>query len=142
MPATRIESLKTKAKLLQKAKSKAGKPTRLKDAFELIAKTAGFASWRDLKAVLDANESFCPPGHSALWKVWYASYAEALEHIETSGGYLLPYQKEFFVCDADYIRFLGVTPDDEDLKKVGSNWAEPCDAKAFERLMKKIAPRK
>lgn len=134
-----LDSLKIKAKLLQKAKKKAGKPIRLKDAFETLARHAGFESWRDLKEVFEATELFCPPGTSAHWKTWYSSYEEALEHLKTGPGYLLPYRKHFFVCEADYLEHLGVARDDADLEKVGRNWVEPGDAAAWTRLLRKIA---
>lgn len=133
-----LESLKIKAKLLQKAKLRAGKPIRLKDAFELIAQHAGFTSWRELKDVFEENEIFCPTGTSAHWKTWYGSYEEGLRHLQESQGYLLPYRKHFFVCDADYLEVLGVERNDPDLLKVGRNWVEPADAEAWTRLVKKI----
>jgi hypothetical protein len=135
---TRVQALKTKAKLLQKAKLKAGKPIRLKEAFAHLARMSGFSSWRDLKANLEQSEIFCPPGHSAQMKTWYASYGDAVSHLAARGGYLLPYQKAFFLCDEGYLRFLGLSPNDMDLQKVGNNWAEPKDGPAFQRLLKKL----
>lgn len=44
----------------------------------------------------------------------------------------------FFICDQDYIQFLGVPITDVDLKNVGRNWVEPNDAEAFFRLTQKI----
>jgi hypothetical protein len=138
MSASHLQSLKIKAKLLQKAKRKAGKIMQLKEAFAILAKAAGFSSWQDLKATLDTNSVFCPPGHSAYWKTWYGTYEGALQHLSEHGGFLLPYRKDFFICDADYLRFLGVGAEDRDLERVGSNWAEPRDSEAFARLMKRL----
>ncbi len=138
MSQTRIESLKIKAKLLQKAKQKAGKPIQLKAAFATLARAAGFDSWQDLKQTLEQNQPLCPPGHSAHWKVWYASYDEAKTHLREHGGYLLPYLKDFFICNEDYIRFLGIEEGDTDLARVGKNWAEPVDYEAYQRLLKKV----
>jgi len=138
MSISRIQSLRIKAKLLQKSKRRAGTMFRLKDAFSMIARASGFSSWQDMKLTLDANEVLCPAGSSAHWKVWYANYDEAVAHLGLNGGFLLPYQKDFFVCDADYIRFLGIESEDPDLVAVGPNWAEPKDPRAFDRLLKRI----
>ena len=141
MSISRIQSLRIKAKLLQKAKRRAGTELRLKDAFSLLARSSGFSSWQDMKLTLDANEVLCPAGSSAHWKVWYSNYDEAVAHLHANGGYLLPYQKDFFVCDADYVRFLGIDESDADLAGVGPNWVEPREAKAFERILKRIKRR-
>ena len=138
MAHSRIESLKNKAKLLQKAKKKAGKPIQLKTALALIAKTSGYSSWRDLKQTLETNEQFCFPQGSAFWNTWYASYADARKHLESHGGFLLPYQKQFFICDIHYIENLGIRRTDPDLERVGTDWVKPLDAEAWKRLLKKI----
>jgi hypothetical protein len=134
---SRVQILKNKAKLLQKAKSKAGKPILLKDALEIVAKSAHFSSWRELKENLEANEPLWRPMSSAFWNVWYASYEEALKHL-TPGHYLLPYQKQFFICDFNYIKSFNLQEDDADLKRVGNNWVEPKDPQAWDRLWTKI----
>ena len=138
MITTRLESLKIKAKLLQKAKLKAGKPIQLKVAFEMLAKHAGFRSWRDMKENIEANEFVAPKPGGAYWNVWYSSYEEAVEHLTTMEGYLLPYQKHFFICDINYIENLGIDRANEDLKLVGNNWVAPKDAAAMKRLRAKI----
>lgn len=133
-----LESLKIKAKLLQKAKAKAGKVIPLKEAFEIIAEAQGFNSWRELKEVYEASSLFCPRGSTAHWKVWYATYLEASAHNKANGGYLLPFGKQFFVCETSYLEFLGLDKDDEDLKKVGCDWVDPKDSDAYSRLLAKI----
>ena len=138
MSVSGIESLKIKAKLLQKAKKKAGKTIQLKEAFDIIAKTSGFKSWREMKELFEATEHFCPKGSTARWKIWFKNYEEALEQMKTARGYLLPYRDHYFICDQDYIEFLGIEPNDADLTKVGRNWVEPSDSDAFLRLSEKI----
>lgn len=133
-----LESLKIRAKLLQKAKVKAGLPFALKDALDIVAKGAGFANWRELKQSFDATELFCPVGTSAHWKTWYTSYDDARKHLSERGGFLIPYRKHFFVCETHYLEMLGLTKDDVDLKLVGENWVEPRDSKAWDRLIGKI----
>lgn len=137
MPSS-LESLKIKAKLLQKAKKKSGVSMQLKDALDTIARLAGFPNWRELKTVTEETEIFLPSPSSAHWKTWYASYEEALAHLAQGDGYLLPYRKQFFICDIHWIEHLGVSRDDADLALVGRNWAQPVDRAAWERVVKKI----
>ncbi len=139
MPVSRLESLRIKAKLLQKAKQRAGQTFALKDAFALLAHSAGFHSWHDMKSTIETHEALRPAHASALWSVWYASYAVGKAHVDSHGGYLLPHQKQFFVCDAHYINNLGVSLDDPDLAKVGNDWVMPADKSAWDRLLGKIA---
>ena len=80
MSASRIDSLKIKAKLLQKAKKRAGNPIPLKDAFAIQASKSGCTSWREMKATLELHEILRPRHSSALWSVWYATYEEAKAH--------------------------------------------------------------
>ena len=138
MVTSGTQFLKDKAKLLQKAKKKAGKPIQLKTALALIAKTSGYDSWRDLKKTLETNEQFCSPKSSAFWNTWYAAYADARKHLESHGGFLLPYQKQFFICDIHYVENLGIKRNDPDLEKVGADWVRPLDVSAWKRLLKKI----
>lgn len=139
MPESRLQSLRIKAKLLQKAKQRRGQPFALKDAFELLAKQAGHPSWRDMKeAVADELELF-PHGASAMWKTWYASYAEAREHLDqVPGVYLLPYRNQFFICEPHYIELLGINLDAPDLALVGRDWAQPRDQAAWKRLCQSL----
>ena len=138
MPVSRLESLRIKAKLLQKAKQRTGQAFALKDAFALLATSAGFRSWQDMKATIETHEALRPAHASALYSVWYSSYAEAKAHVDMHGGFLLPYQRQFFVCDADYISNLGLSLDDPDLAKVGHDWVMPADTSAWKRLLGKI----
>lgn len=138
---TRLESLKIKAKLLQKAKKKSGVEIALKEALDQIAKLSGFENWRDLKENFEENNHFEISMSPAHWHVWYAKYDEALKHLRESGGFLLPYQKHFFICNEDYIKELGLEINDADLLKVGQNWVEPKDLEAWARLKQKIKKR-
>ena len=134
-----IESLKIKAKLLQKAKQKSQPDFKLKEAFEILAKAAGFSSWREWKEVLDEHQIFSPPG-AAIWHVWYSNLEEAHLHLTTTTDtFLIPYQKHFFICDQNYLAALGLDTHDVDLLLVGRNWAAPTDYQAWERLLKKIS---
>lgn len=139
MAHSRIDALKTKAKLLQKAKRKAGKPIQLKEALQKVASAAGFSSWRELRESFSESDILCPSGSSAFWKTWYNSYEEARLHLTAKDDiYLLPYGKQFFICDHHWIDHLGLSQGDPDLLKVGRNWAEPKDMEAWSRVLKRI----
>lgn len=138
MSYSSIESLKIKAKLLQKAKKKAGIEFPLKDAYGVLAKTAGYSSWKEMKDSYEVADILNPPRWSALWKIWFSTKEEALIHFKEPGQYLIPYQKQFFICDVNYIHALGLSEIDPDLKQVGNDWSEPQDKKAWDRLLKKL----
>lgn len=142
MSRSSIESLKIKAKLLQKAKMKAGKEFALKDAYALLAKAASFSSWKEMKDSYELSDIFNPPHWSGQWKIWFATRNEALECLKNHAGFLLPYRDQFFICDKDYLNALGVSADDEDVRKIGRDWTRPLDEEAFLRLIEKIKRKK
>lgn len=137
MSLSSIESLKIKAKLLQKSKKKKGIEIPLKDAYQIIAQAAGFESWRELSANFEATDLFNPPRWSAQWKVWYANLEEARSHLEED-KFLLPYHKQFFICDIHYIEALGIPEGDSDLKLIGHDWTKPLDKVAWSRVVDRI----
>jgi hypothetical protein len=65
---------------------------------------------------------------------WYANYDDARKALENHGGFLLPYQSHFFVCQQDVISALGLDPNDPDWEKIGHDCAQPKDLEAFARL--------
>ncbi len=133
-----INSLKIKAKLLQKAKKKAGQTLTLKDSFSILAKTAGYDSWKEMKDTYELGDILNPPRWSAMWKIWFSTKEEALLHFNQKENYLLPYQKQFFICDMNYVNALGLSEDDIDLQKIGRDWSSPNDKEAWTRVLKKI----
>src|SRR5690606_18493931 len=138
MAHTTLDALKTRAKLLQKAKRKAGKPDfALKEAYQLIAKSQGFSSWAELKKILEIGEKFNPHHWSAIWKTWYSKYEEALPHLNEE-TYLIPYKNHFFICQCDYLKALGLELSDPDLKRVGNNFVNPKDNEALKRIMERL----
>lgn len=132
-----ISSVKIKAKLLQKAKMKTDKSFALKDALAIISKAAGYASWKEMKDSYDESDIFNPPNWSAQWKTWYASKEEALKYLQHQ-NYLIPYQKQFFICDINYLKALGIQENDQDLDKVGNDWTAPLDLESWEKVKTKI----
>ena len=41
---------------------------------------------------------------------WFSNYDDARRAREAEGGFLLPYKHHFFVCKAEVIRALGLSP--------------------------------
>ncbi len=68
---------------------------------------------------------------------WFSTYEEARKSLETDGGYLLPYKRHYFVCQADVIRALGLDAEDSDWEKIGRDVAHPADEQAYKRLREK-----
>ena len=136
MSHSSIESLKIKAKLLQKAKKKSGTDFTLKESYALLAKNAGYGSWKEMKSDYELADLLNPPRWSALWKVWFSSKEEARLHLESN--YLLPYRNQYFICDSNYLNALGLSTDDPDLLQVGHDWSSPKDKDAWARLRARI----
>lgn len=134
---SRIESLKVKAKLLVKAKKKAGQPIPLKEALDKVAKLSGYPSWRELRRSSPEND-FYWKGSGSVPNHWCKSHGEAQRVLEQNGGFLIPYLKQFFVCQGDFVEGLGISLKDPDLSAVGPDWASPRDKQALDRLNAKI----
>lgn len=106
------------------------KELKRKHALAVIAIENGFKSWAELKIQI----RFIVGGYLNLW---FANYPEAKEHLKSSGGYLLPYKNQFFICNANYIKQIGFDPDDPDWKLIGYDWVNPDDKQAWQRLYTK-----
>ncbi len=123
---------------------------RHKHALETIARERGAASWAELKQALGEQgpprlsiEAFFSKGvgHSAFLNRWFTTYAEALASLHAQGGYLFPYRKQFFLCEAGFLQALGVAPNDPDWERIGRNWVEPKDEAARARLEQQLIAR-
>lgn len=137
---------------------------RLKHALTVIALEWGFESWPALKASREASsvsktrgrpepgdelnrraESSLDPrmmydrGMDVLLNRWFARYEDAKRSAQTLGGFLLPFEHQFFVCEEEGIRLLGLDPGDPDWEAIGRNWIEPGDREAWSRLREKRA---
>lgn len=132
-----VESLKIRAKLLQKSKRKSGKVIALKEAFGIIAKSQGYKSWKDLKDDYEISDLLNPPRWSSQWKQWFTDKTDAQRFLN-SKTYLIPYRDQYFICDDDYLKALGIDVTDEDLKLVGNDFTSPQNARAWIRLISKI----
>ena len=106
------------------------KDIKRKHALLLIAVENGFNSWIDLKMQVN----FIVGGYL---NSWFANYSEAKSHLQSVGGFLLPYKNQFFICNANYIKQIGFESNDPDWKLIGYDWVVPDDKEAWQRLYKK-----
>jgi hypothetical protein len=101
-----------------------------KQALTVIAIEKGFNSWGELKYQL-------PFIRGGFLNQWFKKYEDAKNYLQSNGGFLLPFQNQFFVCDNDYINNLGFNSEDIDWELIGFDWAKPNDQAAWQRLYKK-----
>lgn len=119
-----------------------------KHALAVIALEQGYGSWVELKQALGEEEvprfdpeAFFARPMSPFLNRWCSSYEEALGALQKDGGYLFPYRTQFFVCDAGFLRALGVDAADPDWERIGHNWVKPRDSAAHARLEQKLIAR-
>lgn len=101
-----------------------------KTALAVVATEKGFSSWAELKHQL-------PLVRGGFLNHWFADYQQAKAYLKSQGGFLLPYKKQFFVCEAEYINNLGFSFEDPDWQLIGYDWINPDNQKAWIRLYKK-----
>ena len=136
MSQSSVDSLKIKAKLLQKAKKSKGETIALKDAFEIIAKSADYESWKKMKDSYEFADLVNPPRWSAQWKKWFSTKEEALR-FQKEGEYILPYRRQFFVCDEDYLKGLKINPNAPKFSSLGSDWTSIEAVEIIQRWLRK-----
>lgn len=110
-----------------------------KHALAVIAIEQGFKSWQELKTHCEVQspDLFAKFFVGGFLNKWFANYAEAKAHQQITGGFLLPYKKQFYICEADYIKFIGFDPNDPDWQLIGWDWVKPLNQKAWQRLYTK-----
>ena len=77
------------------------------------------------------------PSMDACVNRWFTTYEEARASLESEGGFLFPYQSQFFVTEEEAIRELGMDPRDPNWKLIGYDWVRPIDNDGWERLKEK-----
>jgi hypothetical protein len=135
---SRLEELRTRAKIRVKNAEKTGTTLSLKQALEESARKQGYADWRDLKRNLEWMDAVYPEGFSRMLNLWFSTTNEGRAYLKTKGGTLIPYGKQCFICDTDYLAQLGLDPQDPDLKAVGPDWSAPVEASAWRRLTARL----
>lgn len=117
-----IEELKTRARLRLNAARKAGNGVdlRLRDCLHEAARKVGFTHWDHARQVLggmampggDMGSFWHAPRCSVLINQWYADRHLAHEAHTLTGGFLLPYRRQYMVVQDEFIRELGLDPAD------------------------------
>ena len=113
---------------------------RLKHALAVIALEHGYDSWMALKEATEQRDSAAfmyTRRMETLLNRWFTTYEEARESLNHQEGFLFPYGSQFFVCEFEGIRELGLDPNDSDWERIGWDWVKPLDRAAWERLRQK-----
>ena len=140
-----VIELKTRARLRLHAARAAGKRLRLRDCLKLVAKEAGFTNWDHARRVLNGEASpgedmgtfWYAPRCAGLLNQWFATYEEARAALEATPRrcFLLPYRRQFMVVEDDFIRELGLDPENREWAAVdhdavathgGKSWGALC----------------
>lgn len=117
---------------------------RRRHCLAAIAAEAGFDGWTHALQVLQGENTgdfgtLLYPGRCrAHFNIWCASHHEARQIHGESGGFLLAWRKQYLVVDDDYIRTLGLDPEDPDWGRMGRDWVKPQDAGARKNLYGKL----
>jgi hypothetical protein len=110
---------------------------KLKHALAVIAIENGFDSWLNLKTYFDKTRHTNFIMHSGFLNQWFSTYKDAksyLTEMKPGSSFLLPFKKQFFICDANVIEHFGFNPHDQDWQLINYNWVEPNNIVAWERL--------
>lgn len=121
-----------------------------KHALSVIAQENGRSSWQKFKANFEREAkreamrsrgtytSLYPQRCEGFLNEWCPTYEVARQHLGQMGGYLLPYKTQYFICTPEFIKTLGLHPDDPDWQRIGWDWVKPADRDAWERLNSKL----
>jgi hypothetical protein len=114
---------------------------RLKHALAVVALEHGDESWAALKASEDqeaarmrGSEDVEMYERSVMLNRWFTTYDEARASLDGLGGFLFPYRQQFYVCESEGVRELGLDPNDPDWDRIGRDWVKPADREAWLRL--------
>ncbi|CAM3281266.1 MULTISPECIES: hypothetical protein [Corallococcus] len=116
-----------------------------KHGLTVIAREAGHATWTQLKQALQAVPApgldtgvFFQKQRGSFLNRWFATYEEAATSLAAQGGFLFPFRHQYFVCEADFLRTLGIDATEADWARLGHDWVRPRDPAAKERLEGKL----
>lgn len=120
-----------------------GETLQRRHCLQAIASRLGFRSWTHALGVLERTETvdrgrlMYRDSGGAIWNIWSAKYDEARRIRSQSGGFLLPYDRQFQVVEAPYIEWLGLDPHDSDWNAIGRDWVEPAASDPWLRITSK-----
>ena len=103
---------------------------QLRHCLNLAAVDCGFQHWEQARDIL-GGKALSDADMGDFWhgaevggytNHWFSSYAEALVQLHAHPeDYLLPYRRHYVVVGVDYIRALGVNPDDASWMIIGND---------------------
>jgi hypothetical protein len=118
---------------------------RRKHVLTVIAREQGQPSWSALKQELEAaprpgfdTELFFARDRGGFLNHWFSTYEQAAASLQVAGGYLFPFRTQFFVCEAGFLKTLGVDTADPDWQRMGRDWVRPREPAARARLEAKL----
>lgn len=111
-----------------------GKAMRLKHALAVIALENGTPDWASFKRKITEEDCLYPDTWSSHFNTWYVNYDKAKEHLSKTGGYLLTYRQQYFICESGYIQALGLSQFEDEWERIGYDWVQPADKKAWKVL--------
>lgn len=124
-----LTELKTRARLRLNAWKASQPELRLRDCLNAVSRDAGFDDFPHARRVLngearpgdDFGTFWYAPRCAGLLNQWFATYEEARAALEATPqrSFLLPYKRQFMVVEDDFIRALGLGPEDEGWAKIG-----------------------
>lgn len=145
-----LQELKTRARLRLNASRHEDAPgpaeagdVRLRDCLQAVSREAGFQHWEQARRVLggharagdDQGGFWYAPACAALLNVWFAGYAEALAAQPTHrSAVLLPYRRQFVLAGADFVRALGMDPDNPAWAETSRDLVASAGTPAWEQL--------
>ena len=116
-----------------------------KHCLSVIASEFGFSNWAHAKRLLegadaesDFGELLYINGPGGFLNHWFANWDEANAQRVSSGGFLLAFKRQFVVVEPEYIRSIGLDPDDADWARLGWDWARPKELEARMSLYGKL----
>ena len=117
---------------------------RRRDCLAMLARELGFRGWSHLLAVMrdrevrDFGKILYPGNCCAHINIWSASHEEARRIRADSAGFLLGYGRQYLIVDRDYIRTLGLDPDDPDWRSLEWDLTGSTDIAARSRLIGRL----
>ena len=123
MSADALTELKTRARLRLNAQRRQEEASdlRLRDCLHAVAREVGFAHWEHARRVLgglaapgeDMGTFWHAPRTGILLNEWFARREEADAALRRQPrAYLLPYRRQFFLVQREFVRELGLDPED------------------------------
>lgn len=117
-----------------------GEALQRRHCLHAVASRVGFDSWSHARAVLertggpDLGLLMYRDSGGGITNIWSASYAQAQRLRAQTGGFLLPYRRQFQVVEAPYIAWLGLDPAQADWEAIGRDWVQPAQIDAWTRI--------